>query len=335
MTGFRIPEPFVRAPLTGAQRHGLTKDQLYKRAGIGPSDFDGRGSLAPQDYARLMFAIWQTSNDEVMGLAPEPVLFGTFAMMCRAVIHCSSLEHALRRASAFYRLIPHAPQLDIVCEDEVARIVITQDYSLDHDHFLSESLLAIWHRFSSWLTGHGIPLLQIRCPYPAPLHQSLYDVVFATPVEFNSSELSLTVPLASLSATVTQTPASLRQFLKHSPADVLARPNPHQSVSGQVRKYLRRSDITALPDLDRMADSLNMSSATLRRRLRAEGHSFQQLKDDIRSAEAMRMLAESTIRIADIAAHLGYTETSTFQRAFRKWTSQTPGDYRANNRSMS
>ena len=335
MAGFRIPEPFVRAPLSGARKHGLTREALLQRAGITESDFAADGSLGQQEYARLMFSIWQASDDEVMGLSPEPVLFGTFAMMCRAVIHCTTLEHALRRASAFYRLIPHAPQLHLEQDEHLARIVVTQDMTSDPDHFLSESLLAIWHRFSSWLVGHGIPLLQVRCPYAIPVHRDLYSVVFATPVEFSSSELSLILPARELSSPVTQTPASLRQFLKHSPADVLARPNPHQSMTGRIRNYLRQHDCAALPDLDDMARTLSTSSPTLRRRLKEEQTSFQQLKDEIRRDEATRLLAESPIRIADIASRLGYTETSTFQRAFRKWTGQTPGQYRARNRSMS
>lgn len=335
MAGFRIPEPFIQAPLKGARRHQLDQSALFQRAGISQTDFDSDGSLGQRDYARLMFAIWQTSNDEVMGLAPQPVLFGTFAMMCRAVITCTSLEHALRRASDFYQLIPHAPQLHLIEDGDCTRIVIEQDYRLDPDHFLSESLLAVWHRFSSWLIGQGIPLLRVRCPYPQPPHAALYSLVFAAPVEFSSSELALIIPSRTLALPITQTPASLREFLKHSPADMLARPNPHQSMTGRVRNYLRQADVAALPDLDDMALLLNTSGATLRRRLREEGTSFQQIKDDVRCHEATRLLAQSPTRIADIASRLGYTETSTFQRAFRKWTGVTPGDYRASNRSMS
>lgn len=328
MSAFRIHQPFVDAPLKGAERHGLSRDFICHAANLEPVAFSTDGSLSTQDYSQLMLTIWRITNDEAMGLSPEPVLFGTFAMMCKAVITCTSLEHALRRASAFYRLFPHAPQLTLEKNGTQARIIIHQDRSCDPDHFLSESLLAIWHRFSSWLVGQGLPLLDVRCPYPQPNHRKLYDIVFATPINFDSDELSLSIPERALNLPITQTAASLLQFLQHSPADVLARPNPHTSITAKVRNQLSIYKTTDLPDLTTMASLLETSSATLRRRLREEGSSFQKLKDAARYQEARRLLAEPGVSIADVAAALGFTETSTFHRAFRNWTGKAPGEYR-------
>lgn len=328
MSAFRIHQPFVDAPIKGVARHGLSREFLCQTADINGDDFTPDGSLSTQDYARLMLTIWRESKDESMGLNPEPVRFGTFAMMGKAVITCATLEHALRRASAFYRLMPHAPQLTVDKAGTQARIIIHQDRGYDPDHFLSESLLAIWHRFSSWLVGQGVPLLAVQCPYSEPTHRSLYDLVFATPVTFNSNELSLTIPTRVLNLAITQTAASLHQFLQHSPADVLARPNPHTSMTAKVRNTLSAYRTADLPDLTTTATLLDTSSATLRRRLREEGSSFQKLKDAARFQEARRLLAEPGINISDVAASLGFTETSTFHRAFRNWTGTAPGEYR-------
>lgn len=65
-----------------------------------------------------------------------------------------------------------------------------------------------------------------------------------------------------------------------------------------------------------------MSAATLRRRLSEENTSFQQLKDDCRAEEARMLLAQQQLDIRDITEHLGFTETSTFHRAFKKWQQQ-------------
>lgn len=328
MSAFRIHQPFVDAPIKGVKRHGLSREALCDAAQLTHHDFANDGSLSTQNYAQLMLTIWRTSEDEAMGLNPKPVKFGTFAMMGKSVITCATLEHALRRASAFYRLIPHAPQIHIEKKDLKARIVIEQDQRFDPHHFLSESLLAIWHRFSSWLVGQGVPLLAVQCPYSKPPHAKLYDLVFATPVTFDSNELSLTIPTKALNLTVTQNAASLHQFLQHSPADILARPNPHMSMTAMVRNTLSLHSIATLPDLNSMASQLETSSATLRRRLRDEGSSYQKLKDAARLREAQRLLAEPGVSIADIAAKLGFTETSTFHRSFRNWTGQSPGAFR-------
>jgi AraC-like DNA-binding protein len=328
MATFSIPAAFIRAPLDGAARHGIPDHQLFAQAGIHKDDFADDGSLSPDTYARLMLTIWRTTNDEAMGLNPEPVLFRTFAMMCRSVITCATLEHAMRRASAFYRLLPHSPQVLLEQDEQRTRLLISHASEYDTDHFLSESLLVIWHRFSSWLTGRGIPLLKVECPYSAPVHSALYQDLFATPVTFDAPVLALTLPTQAIQLPLVQTANTLELFLSHSPADLLARPDPHQSVSAQIRYRLNQHDVSQLPDLSTVADMLSVSGATLRRWLRAEGTTYQKIKDDIRALEAKRLLASTEQSIADIAIATGFSETSAFTRAFTRWENASPVQFR-------
>ena len=71
-----------------------------------------------------------------------------------------------------------------------------------------------------------------------------------------------------------------------------------------------------------------MSGRTLQRKLRDEGMAFQALLDDLRCQLARRHMAEPRESIAEIAFLLGFSEVSTFHRAFKRWTGLTPGDYR-------
>ena len=333
MASFSVPPPFIDAPLKGVERHGFARDLILKDAGIGPDSFNADGSLAPAAYARLMLTIWRQTNDEAMGLNPQPVVFRTFAMMGRSIITCATLEHAVRRASSFYRLQPHSPQVTVEKGEHRARLIITHNSDFDPDHFLSESLLVIWHRFCSWLIGRGIPLLKVECSYSAPRHAALYDDLFATPVTFNSDSLALTIPLQAIHAPVVQSATSLEEFLGHSPADILARPNPHESTSAKVRHTLMASPTDKMPDLAGMAELLTLSGATLRRRLRQEGTTYQTIKDNVRLMEAKRLLTGSELSIADIAVATGFSETSAFTRAFSRWTGDSPAHFRRRNSS--
>lgn len=120
---------------------------------------------------------------------------------------------------------------------------------------------------------------------------------------------------------------TLKQFLQHSPADLLARPDGGDSLTSQIRRLLGR-DCRRWPDLDQVARQLHMSSQTLRRHLREEGGSFQQLKDHLRRDLAIYHLGRDELSIQNIAEQLGFSEPSAFHRAFKKWTSLTPGAYR-------
>ena len=72
-----------------------------------------------------------------------------------------------------------------------------------------------------------------------------------------------------------------------------------------------------------------MSAPTLRRRLKREGTTFQQLKDQCRREAAQEYLARADLSINAVASQLGFTDPSAFHRSFKKWTGQTPGEYRA------
>ncbi|MBP5100314.1 helix-turn-helix transcriptional regulator, partial [Pseudomonas protegens] len=77
------------------------------------------------------------------------------------------------------------------------------------------------------------------------------------------------------------------------------------------------------------AQSLCMSASTLRRRLAEEGQSYQALKDSVRKELAIVWLAEPQISFAEIAGRLGFADTSSFYKAFRKWSGSNPGHYRS------
>jgi AraC-like DNA-binding protein len=80
--------------------------------------------------------------------------------------------------------------------------------------------------------------------------------------------------------------------------------------------------------LEEVADMLAISPPTLRRRLAAEGRSFQALKDSVRRDAAIEELQRRDATLEQIAVRLGFSELSTFHRAFKKWTGSAPGDYR-------
>jgi AraC-like DNA-binding protein len=99
-------------------------------------------------------------------------------------------------------------------------------------------------------------------------------------------------------------------------------------LSSQLRRLLSR-DSSRWPDLEAVAAHLHISPQTLRRHLREEGSSFQELKDQLRRDIAIYHLSRADLSLQQIAEQLGFSEPSAFHRAFKKWTGLTPGAYRA------
>lgn len=324
-----IASHFVRAAIRGAQRTGYDCAPLLRELNIQPALLDEpRARVAPEQFARLVQLLWETLDDEYLGFGKQPSKRGTFAMMCYAIIHCHSLEKALHRGSLFYSLFADAPRIHISREDELACLTVDGSNLNDPEHFLVESLLVIWHRLGSWLIGQRIRLEEATFSYPKPTHEAEYQLLFPCTRTFNAERTCLVFQARYLSMPLLQDERTLKHFLQHSPADLLARPDGGHSLTSQIRRLLGR-DCGDWPDLEKVAQQLHMSAQTLRRHLREEGSSFQELKDHLRRDLAIYHLGRDDLPIQDIAEQLGFSEPSAFHRAFKKWTGLTPGAYRA------
>ncbi len=115
----------------------------------------------------------------------------------------------------------------------------------------------------------------------------------------------------------------------------LTRKRRSTSVSERVRHLIYRELSYGSVSQDRLARELGMSSRTLRRKLEAEGVSFQSLLDDCRMRfAALEFKARKNVSLSEMALKLGYSEHSNFSRAFSRWAGMAPQDYRRAARSV-
>ncbi len=79
---------------------------------------------------------------------------------------------------------------------------------------------------------------------------------------------------------------------------------------------------------EHIAARLNITSRTLRNQLRRLGTSYLTILNSLREQIAKTDLDRSSKSISEVAADVGYSDTRSFRRAFKKWTGMTPGEYR-------
>ncbi|CAL9373888.1 hypothetical protein SUDANB95_00915 [Actinosynnema sp. ALI-1.44] len=316
---------YVKAALRGARRHGHDVAGLLAAAGIPEALLaDDRARVTPAQYSRLIQALWEVLDDEFMGFGPQRSKRGTFPTMCLLAVHCSSLEDALRRGLAFYALFDVRPEMALGERGGVARFTLATEGVDDPDRFLVESLLVLWHRFSSWLIGRRIPLRGVELAYPEPPHAAEYHLIFGCPLRFGAPETVLAFDTRFLRMPVVQDEAALRRFLRNSPGELLSRRDYGADFSSQVRRMLGGGVV----GLDNVAARLGVSAPTLRRKLAAEGTSFREVREQLLRDQAVASLVRGGESVEELALRLGFSEASAFHRAFKRWTGNSPGAYR-------
>jgi len=334
MSDLTVSRHFVQAALAGAEHLGFNTGEMLREAGISPDLLRIEMARVSSDQFSLLLQIaWSRMDDEFMGMGPRQARVGTFATMCALVIDCPTLEAVYHRAYQFSRLFDPMVAMKLETDMQKVRLVAHMEGEIHDPHyFLRESILVIWHRLGSWLIGQPVELEKAEFDYPRPAHGDEYRHIFHCPLEFESGCTALTFDKRFLSAPVIRDKPEMRQFLKTSPADLLSRPDESNTFTGKIRALIGRDFSKPLPDFEWIATELHTSPQTLRRRLKQENTSFQEIKDLLRRDMAIYYLSRQELSINDIAEKVGFTEPSTFHRAFKKWTGVTPGAYREGER---
>jgi len=82
------------------------------------------------------------------------------------------------------------------------------------------------------------------------------------------------------------------------------------------------------PTLELLSQTLQVSSATMKRRLKEHDLTYLELKNKIRFERAQRLLGDSEKRLDSISSELGFSDTSNFIKSFKSWSGMTPKNYR-------
>ncbi len=321
---------FVASALQSVRARDLNADELLAQVGLSSSLLQvPQARVSAKHYGALWRTIALALDDEFFGQDSRRMKAGSFAMLCHSVLSCKTLGHALDRSLRFYALI--LDDISGTCErnGDEARIVLHERAAgAGRRVFAHELLLMLLYGVSCWLVGRRIPILRTEFSYPEPVHSAEYRLMYSAELSFNRPNTVIAFDASYLSLPVVQNERSIKEFLRTAPESILVKYKNGSSLNARIRRRLRQFLPGEVPDFESLAEELNMTPATMRRRLHDEGESYQSIKDQLRRDLAIGYLSHSDRSVMDIALELGFSERSAFHRAFRKWTGASPGEFR-------
>lgn len=315
---------FVADALDCLKAQGVDPVPVLTRAGITQPV---AGSVSAEQYGALWLAMAEALDDEFFGLGARPMRFGSFTLLCHALMGAETLEQALRRALRFLRVVLDDPVGTLEVESGLASVVL-RDADGTRSAFAYRTYWILVHGIACWLVGRRIPLRQVDFRCGPPDHGTDYRLFFGAPVRFNQDVSRLAFDAAFLRLPASRSQRALKDFLRGAPANILVRYRHDAGLAARVRAKLRDMPAADWPSFEDLARQMRMPASTLRRRLADEGQAYRDIKDELRRLLAETLLNESERPVGEIAAKLGFSEPSAFHRAFRKWTAQSPGAFR-------
>jgi AraC-like DNA-binding protein len=326
----------VRALLAFAAGHGIGGQGLLETAGLDAALIGHEQARVPRS---AMNALWNTVaralHDPFLGLH-----FGeSFARRSEGHILFTIMRNSPTLREALFALIRyHGLMTDIVTPSlSVARgkarvELIYRNAGAPVSAHLSDSVLAMLACALRSITEGGLTLESVRLAHPGAADHGEYVRIFGkSPVfrsgsdclVFDERELRRTFPLAQERYAV--------QLCEYAQELESARYRL-DSFTGRVSLLLERlieegGDFS----LAGVAAEIHVSGRLLQKKLRDEETTFQTLLDDARKTIAIRLIDGGEALLCDIAFLLGFSEQSSFNRAFRRWTGMPPGEYRNKN----
>lgn len=284
--------------------------------------------ISPVDFNALMGHSEAVTGDEAFGLvAAEKLQPQVLHGLGLAWLASDTVYDGLRRLVRFGKLISTGMELELVEGEELVHVLVrglklerlawsTRDYAV--------GMIA---RMCQLTLGEYLSPVTVILERPAPAEPERWEYMLASRVRYGAGDNRITWARSDIMAPlVTGDPALAR--VNDEQTQVYLDSFLDLSMSREVVDKIVEHLPDGPPSQQQIADSLHVSNRTLQRRLKEEGTSFLDLLQDTRLQLARRYLRQPSRSVVETAYMLGFSEPSTFSRAFKRWTGQAPGEYR-------
>ncbi len=325
-----MPVHIPRVVVETAVAQGVGRDALFEHTGMAPDMLDSPDTrMTFVQHALFMANALRLTNNPALGLDVGRNLgFPQLGVVGLAIMTSPTVGEALQAAIRYHSLIN--PYWRLALRVEGTRAILGFEELIPFgplEVFTMDIAISAFDRQGRALAGRPLPVRVLRLSSAQPDHAEKYRTIYDAPIlfeqavreaEFDADVLEQPVPFAD--------PATAKLTAQLCD-ELAAREEPPEGLVSQVRNLLMAAPGRP-PGPKELAQTLQTSSRSLSRSLKSMGVSYQELLDESRRLRAEEWVRTTPMPFDDIAERLGFSDVRSFRRAFKRWTSRTPGEYR-------
>ena len=307
---------------------GITPEQLLNQSRINGMPASDNSTFSGIEAVILLTTAAELTNDPYLGLRlGQQVGIASYSTFGFALMSCANLRESidllLRYGKVFFK-----PQWK--SDNYNGGLLLWPNRTLGtlaQQRLIAELSFSQLNTIGNSLYRSRIEGAELQLIYPEPSNIANYQSFFDTKVIFGAERNQLFLPEHVLDTPVKTANASDHVVFYQQCEEMLRSLTTGEKITTEVRRLLLQSAGDFL-NISQIAKHLNMSERTLRRNLTSESVSFRALFEEVRDLLAREYLTKTDLIVADIAYLLSYSETVNFRRAFVRWNSMTPSEYR-------
>lgn len=320
----------ARAFLGLVESRGVSPELLCRGLGFTYADLiqlDLR--LSHQQTRTLILRTAKLLGDPAIGLAAgarqTPVSWGLAGL---GMLTCETLgeaiDYGVRHQNVTGSMVDNVME---VVGQELRLEALTRRYDPEIEPYVIEEHFASCIAVGRYLGGSDLRPVRLELGFLRPGLEAPYRQFFRCPVLFGASANRMVVDARWLGVRLAGFDRVTCGLLRDQ-IEAILRPPPGRP--DLVEALATRLTISAEEAATQraLAQDINVSDRTLRRRLRSKSLTFSELRDATRYAKAKELLSSSSMTIAQIAEALGYSDARAFRRAFKRWSGVLPAEFR-------
>lgn len=332
MTASTVLTVSSRALLDACEALGIDTEALLLAAGLTRAEVrDPDGRIAVEKMTALWREAHARAGDPDLALhAAEALPFGAYAVFDFLARTSDNIGAALERISRYFPLINSIVELPIERTGDHVRLdMVDRRGPGKLPRAYAEYTLAAIVLRTRLAAGIDFPLVRVELAYDAPADHREHTRIFGCPVSFNTARTGIVLAREVADLRLERADSGLAAVLERHAQMLIAQLPQVSDAIAHVRATIQAELKGGDASLANVARKLGTSRRSLQRRLADENLTYAQVLDDLRSTMARAYLSERSLSIAEVAYLLGFSEQSSFTRAFQRWYGASPTQYRA------
>jgi AraC-like DNA-binding protein len=311
------------------QANGYDTAGIFAAAGIDqtPSNNPLERLTTAQVAALFQECVKLTGNPAV-GLTVARFMHpSTLHALGYSLLASSTLRDCCERLVNYFRLASEQGEVRIIEEDDT--FCITTQALTDGVAF---ETMDAWHAFLvrlfRLLYKPDFAPLSVRLARPCPAgYEEQYLKSFHAPVTFDAAYCEICLDRAAVDEPLLGGNREIAHQNDRIIEEYLAALD-HADIITRVKQIIIQTLSSGSCNKQRVASEMAMSPSALQQKLAHLDSSFQNLLNQVRQSLALAYMEQARVSITEMSFLLGFSDTSSFTRAFRRWTGQSPRDYR-------
>lgn len=326
---------FAASMLQFAVTKGADQKALLAASGLSLDDLAGKDARVPMAaYHALIQAAIRATGDPALVMRHSSETSLDHLSVVGLILNSSpTFRAAIRQLNRYTRLIADVDPLHAADRFEL-RDEGGQTWLIDHFPEPNRTPTAIEDTFTRFITEfrRNEPdkpfALQAKVTFPRPAHAAAYSEIWHCPVHFGADRNAICIAQHWANQTTRTTNEYVFGIFTDHANAMMAELDASQTTRANVEACILPELHTGTISMDKVAQDLGMSRQTLYRRLQEEGLTFAELHDELRARMARDYLTARKVSVNETAYLLGFSEASSFVRAFKRWTGMSPKAFR-------